>query len=240
MTMVREFSRKKPPQPRPPARRSNLAPIAAAFGAFAVGALAVFFWDALPSFGPWPSPLKLFESASTRTHPERIGRASTAPLLKICLTPRVMNVHRDEEIDPAILLMAIEGDPRDRLPRDHTMPREHGVLDTAQIWGEVADCVYQQNSYKFCDIDNRALAVQAANTFIRQADRIIAQPQAKYAALPGEVPALATVRDRVLEGLRLRLRNGVLIKEDFEGGVPVAVARLLVDAKTVRNDCASQ
>jgi hypothetical protein len=240
MTVTKEFGHRKSSRPVPQPQRSGLSLplVAAALGAFAIGGGAVFGWDQLPAFGQW-SPLKLFASRSL-SHPERLGRATTAPLLRICLTPQMLNIRHEQDIAPGILLEAIEGDPRGRLSRNHTKPREHAVLDTAQIWGEVADCVYRQNSYKFCDIDNRAFAVKAANAFIGQADRIIAQPQSKYAADNGDVPALSAVRERVVEALRARLRNGALIKEDFEGGVPVGVARVLVDTETTGNECAKQ
>ena len=40
----------------------------------------------------------------------------------------------------------------------------------ANAWGQVADCVYRQNSWNLCDPDNRALAVDAASAFVRNAD----------------------------------------------------------------------
>ena len=45
-------------------------------------------------------------------------------------------------------------------------------VEFTAIWADVADCVYRQNGWVLCDPDNRALAVEAANTFMRQlADR---------------------------------------------------------------------
>jgi hypothetical protein len=223
-----------------PRQARNPLPIAVAvLGLVALVGFAMFGQDYLPS--SMPSLSKLFERPGSLSHPERLGRAATAPLLKICLTPLMLNIRHEQEFQPGVLLGYIEGDPRNRLPRVHTMPREHGILESAQIWGEVADCVYRQNSYQFCDIDNRALAVKAANTFVGQADRIIGQPQSKVAAEPGEVPDLGTVRDRVIDSLKARLRNGALIKEDFEGGIPVGIARVLVDAAPpVHDECAKR
>jgi hypothetical protein len=228
-------------RPAQPSGRQSLLPTAAAtLCAFAIGALAVLGWNYLPASEIWPSLLKLFESSRTLTYPERLGRVATAPILKICISPALFNIRHEIDLEPGILLSYLEGDPRDRLPRIHTMPREHGVLEAAQMWGEVADCVYRQNGYKLCDIDNRALAVKAAKAFIGQADWIISQPQRKFAAEPGEVPALTTVRDRVLDVLRARLRTGVLIAEDFEGGVPAAIARVLTETQSVQTECVKQ
>ena len=194
----------------------------------------------MPDSRTWPSLLNIFDGSDRQTYRERVGRAATAPILKICLSPSMFNIHDRDDVDPGILLSFLEGEPRDRVSMIPNMPREHGVIEAAQQWGEVADCVYSQNSYKFCDIDNRALAVEVAKSFIGLADWIIAQPQSKFAAEPGEVPALAAVRDRVLDALRARLRIGMLIAGDFNGSAPIAIAKVLVETKTVQNECSKQ
>ena len=56
-------------------------------------------------------------------------------------------------------------------------PRDHGAVELAAKWGAVADCVFRSNSWGLCDIDNRALAIQAANTFLVQADQIASKPE---------------------------------------------------------------
>jgi hypothetical protein len=56
-------------------------------------------------------------------------------------------------------------------------PRGHRAVELAAKWGVVADCVYRSNSWGLCDVDNRAFAVQAANTFLGQADQIASKPE---------------------------------------------------------------
>jgi hypothetical protein len=236
MPVAREFGRKKTtPQPLPrTAKRSSLPLVAAAVGVFAIGGLAVLGWHYLPA----PDfLLRIFDRSNTA----RLGRAATAPILNLCISPALFGIRHEVNMSPGALLQLLEMAETNKTVAKFGKPPEHSWLETAQKWGEVADCVYRQNSYQFCDIDNRALAVEAANIFVRLADRIAAQPQSKYAAEPGEIPALTTVRDRVIDSLKARLRNGALIKEDFEGGIPVGIARVLVDAAPpVHNECAKQ
>jgi hypothetical protein len=243
MTLVREFRSQPPPLPQPRRRewRGLIATVAAALGAFAIGGLAVFGWNDLPAPGQWTSPLKLFVSANTINFPgERMGRAATAPFLKISISNELFGIRHQADLAPGTLLQYLEAGDTGQTVSKFGTPPEHAVLDHAAKWGEVADCIYKQNSWHLCDIDNRALAVKAGNAFLGQADRIISAPQAKFAAEPGEVRAISMVKDRVLDALRERLRSGVLIARDFEGGVPVAVARELVEIKPVQNECAKQ
>lgn len=238
MTFGRRF------QTQPPAQSSErwsfVSTGAAALCAFAIGGLAVFGWHYLPMPQPWPSPLKLFASSSGLSFPgERMGRAATAPFLKICINKELFGIRHEVDLLPGTLLEFLEGVSQPRLAK-FGAPPEHAVLELAAKWGVVADCIYKQNTWHLCDIDNRALAVKTANAFLGQADRIISQPSVKFAAEPGEVRAISMVKDRVLDALRVRLRSGVLIAKDFEGGVPVAVARELSEIKPVQNECAKQ
>ncbi len=76
-----------------------------------------------------------------------------------------------------MLLSLKASEAQGRVTRAPGTPREHAVIELAQMWGEVADCVYHQNTFRLCDIDNRALAVEAGSIFIRQTDKIAAQPR---------------------------------------------------------------
>jgi hypothetical protein len=171
----------------------------------------------------------------------RIGRSSTAPALPLCVTKRLMGIDESIEVTPDILLTALKGDPRDRVTRTPGAPREHAVIELAQMWGEVADCVYHQNTFRLCDIDNRALAVEAAGIFVRQADGIAAQPPETYAAEPGEIQALQSVRDRVVALLQNSVQSGVLLEADFPSRfAPPALRKILNEAGTLRNECAAR
>src|SRR5689334_21588982 len=43
-----------------------------------------------------------------------------------------------------------------------------GAKAFSMMWAEVADCVFRQNGYVLCEPDNRALAVEAVNAFVKQ------------------------------------------------------------------------
>jgi hypothetical protein len=127
-------------------------------------------------------------------------------------------------------------------------------LGLAILWGDVADCVYRQNGRALCDADNRALAVEAANTFVRQL-RISSAPQtgdavaSTFAAVQGngrvrsavyEVQALHAVAERMLSALRNRVEEGRLIAADFGFSAAPEVKNILGETATTRNACAEE
>lgn len=170
---------------------------------------------------------------------DRIGGSATAPVLNFCLTKRMMGLHAAIDITPQMLLMDLKASgTQRRLTRVLGAPPQHAAIETAEIWGQLADCVYRQDAFRLCDIDNRALAVEAANTFMRLTDAVVGQPEATFAAQPGEIQSLTATRDRVAEALRARVTSGVLIGSDFAPFAPVSVRAALNDTRTLRNDCA--
>ena len=186
----------------------------AAVGAFVIGAYAVLNRDKIPGPSQWISLLSAPAEADNKLtfSGERVGRSETAPLLKICVTKDVVrDADSDREIDPAKLFQILASARHaDRL----TTPRDHGAVELAAKWGAVADCVYRSNSSGLCDIDNRALAVQSANTFLSQADQIASKPE-NYSANQVEVDSLTQMKSRVLDSMQDLVRNGVLIVSDF-------------------------
>ena len=107
MTLVREFRSQPSPPPQPQRRewRSPIPTVAAALSAFAIGGIAVFGWDYLPAPGQWTSPLKLFVSANTINFPgDRMGRAATAPFLKICISNEPFGIKHQADLAPGTLL----------------------------------------------------------------------------------------------------------------------------------------
>jgi hypothetical protein len=239
---VTEFREFRTRHVRHVAERQSLLPtIAGAIAAFAVGALAVVSWNYFPAPAQWNLSSRFHASAGPSFSGDRIGRATTAPLLKICLTPAMLGIRHEVDLQPGVLLEILEAGTRQgRLTEVLGAPREHAVLETAAKWGEVADCVSHQNTWTLCDIDNRALAVDAINAFVRQADRVISQPGTTYAAQPGEIHALAANKERVLASLKSQAQNGVLIAADFGAFVPTSVRQVLNDNKPAENGCAKK
>jgi hypothetical protein len=122
----------------------------------------------------------------------------------------------------------------------------------SMAWGEIADCVYRQNARALCEPNNRALAVEAAASVVREVNALTAPQQSEssfaktYAAVNGaatikrNIDQLRDIKDRVLTGLRARLQDGRLIAADF-GYLPQAdLKRVLQDTKPTRNGCAEE
>lgn len=229
-------------QVRQPTRWSSLfSTAAAAAGAFVISAFAVLNWDKIPG------PKQLVSLLSEPAEPDnklsfsgnRIGLSETAPLLKICKNV-ALDVDPDRKVEPTILLqfLASAGNS-DRLTVAHQDPRDHTAVEHAAKWGAVADCVYRSNSLALCDINNRALAVQTANTFVIQADEIASKPES-YSANQTEVQSLAQVKSRVLDSMQYLVRTGVLIASDFTPLAPASVRQTLAKADPEQNACAQQ
>ena len=178
-------------QMRQPTRWSSvLSTAAAAAGAFVVGGFAVLNWDRIPGPNQWMSLLSAPAEADNKLSfsGNRIGRSETSALLKICVTKDlVLDVDSEREIDPAKLFQSlVSARNADRLTAVMGAPRDHGTVELAAKWASVADCVFRSNSWGLCDIDNRALAIQAANIFLVQADQIASKPE-NYSANQSEV-----------------------------------------------------
>ena len=122
-------------------------------------------------------------------------------------------------------------------------------VEFTAIWADVADCVYRQNGWTLCDPDNRALAVEAANTFIRQLGTAnkVDRPEAK----DSRSSRVGTNRDyilqsahsakgRILDGLRNQVAEGRLISSDFGMFAPVEVLQVVRDTKPMRDGCAKR
>lgn len=227
--------------PQPAAKRESLLPtIAGAVAAFAVSACVVLYWGQISSPGRWMPSLWGTPSASIAPAPsgERIGRAATAPLLKLCVTRSMFGLDDDQDIEPTHLLDVLNASATaGRVTATFGGKPRNETVNLAAMWGEVADCVYRQNSWQLCDIDNRALAVQAANTFVRQTDQVATQA-AKIGATAGDIQALTSTRDRVVEALQSRVNSGAMIASDFAPFAPAAVRAALGKTRTGGNACA--
>lgn len=238
----RNFNSRGTRQPPPPAEGGRMRLLVVGV---IIGAVATVTYGAIAFVRSPVMPLLMAERALAHNKIDffgpRIGRSSTAPALPLCVTKSLMGIDDSIEVTPDILLTALKGDPRNRVTREPGTPRQHAVIELAQMWGEIADCVYNQNAFRLCDIDNRAFAVEAGSIFIRQADDIAAQPPDTYAAQAGEIPALQSIRDRVMAAMQTRVQSGVLIAADFPSSfAPTAVRKMLTETETLRNECAAQ
>ena len=247
MNPTREFGTRRAQRPASPPTTSQAntgAMLRLAAAGLAAGAFVVIAWTTL-STTDVSALMTSLRASLPQGHdgPDfsgvRIGRSATAPVLGLCLTKDVMNIHPTINISPDMMLADLKASVHGRVNKSPRSAPQHWVIELAQMWGHVADCVYHQDAYRLCDIDNRTLAIEAGSIFVRQADRIIAEPQTTYGAEPGEIQGLQSTRNRVLELLRPLLQSGVLIASDFPPSfAPPAVQAVLNDTTTLRNDCA--
>ena len=228
-------------QIRQPTRWSSLlATAAAAIGAFVIGGFAVLNRDKIPGPSEWISLLSAPAEADNKLSfsGDRIGRSEVARLLKTCVTKDVaLEGDSSHETDPAKWFQSLIAARHVIAAQD--APRDRGAVEVAAKWGAVADCAYRSNSSALCDIDNRAFAIQAANTFLGQADQIASKPQ-NFSANQTDVESLAQVKSRVLDSMQYLVRNGVLIASDFTAFPPASVRQTLAKSDPEKNGCARQ
>ncbi|NWG23930.1 MAG: hypothetical protein HXY30_05845 [Pseudorhodoplanes sp.] len=244
---------------QPRAESSSCLPmIAGGIAAFAAGMLLVMAAGWLPSVSLANLTLKKpAQTAATATpvpqfEGERLGRASTAPLLRQCAPFAELGMDSDIKAQPADIYRLLKlGTRATSLARMvGANPQEFDQAPFVDAWASVADCVYKQNGWALCDPDNRALAVEAATTFVRGMDSAIRDANAaptgnglRRAFREKGSPApldLRSTKDRVLAGLRSRIENGYLISSDFGMFVPGEIGNVLSSARTVRNACAQR
>ena len=217
-------------------RRSLLPTIIGGVVAFVVGAFVVFSWDKIPK----DLTSLLPDWLGFNSEAERLGRPIVAPLLRVCVTKELVGATPGRGTDPANLLEDLENGTRaGRISAVISSSPQHAFVDLAVKWGGIADCIFKQEGTPLCQSDNRALAVEAANTFMRQAEEVLAKPDS-YAATNNEANALAQTKDRVLAALRQQFLDGALIAADFRSFAATEVRDLLSRTVAQKNVCAKK
>ncbi|MGB7256560.1 MAG: hypothetical protein WBD48_00610 [Pseudolabrys sp.] len=216
-------------------RRSMLPTVLGVIAAFAVGGLLVVGWNRMPAPAQW---LPFLSNETADSPPafsgNRVGRAETAPMLNRCVTKDMFGISGDAPMQSAILWQALStGSTMSRVASLFGQSNHDGEAELVTRWAEVADCVYRQNRVNFCDIDNRALAVEAANSFLRLSGPVGAKRSAS-----ADARAIVQTRRRVVDELKVLVANGELIASDFGALAPPAVRGALAVTKTVANGCA--
>jgi hypothetical protein len=224
-----------------PSRSGLFGTIMFAVAAFAIGAGSIAAWKWFSGSSPPPVANANPPAAASIGAPaptfagNRLGRAGTAPLLRTCTRSDTFEGFGAGSPDAIYTVLTTAGTMSRLAP---LIGAETGDgVQLAEYWRVIADCVYQQNSWHLCDADNRALAVESASGFIRSAARI-ATNSSKARDAQNIVSDNAQARQRVLEALRTRLRNGHIIAADFGPLQPPEITSLLADTRTVSNGCA--
>jgi hypothetical protein len=239
MTLVSELRERGIAQP---AERSGpVGTILFGVVAFALGVGAIMAWKWYPGSNPPPVASAAQPAAAGNDAPapkfsgNRIGRAGSAPLLRTCIKGDTFEGFGNGNPEAAYTMLTSIG-TMSRLAPLFGAETGDGAQFT-EYWREIADCVFQQNSWHLCDADNRALAVESAGAFIRNAERVAAKPPKTRDSqmILGEN---GRARQRVLDALRARLRNGQLIAADFNLLQPPEIKSLLDGTKPVGDGCA--
>jgi hypothetical protein len=214
-------------------RMSLLPTIVGGVVAFVVGAFVVFSWDKIPKDLTSLLPDSLGFSGKV----ERLGRPIVAPLLRVCVTKELVGAAAGRDTEPVKLLEDLENGTRaGRISAVISTSPQHAFVDLAVKWGAVADCIFQQEATPLCDPDNRALAVEAANTFMRQAEEVLAKPD-NYAATNNEINALSQTKDRLLAELQKQFLAGILTAADFRPFAATEIRNLLSRTVAQKNAC---
>jgi hypothetical protein len=195
---------------------------------------------------------------SIDTGARRLGRAEAAPLLTICMPMHKPGFGKDQPIEAGDLYRVLQtGSAFSRIASAAGI--RHNAVDDAgfaALWAEVADCIYRQNGWMICDPDNRALAVEAASTLVRQAsaaaksvktrdtselDRTMATIQRRHAPSRDYLLQNANAaKARVLAGLRNYVSDGRLTASDFGLFAPSEIAQVLRETRATRDACAAR
>lgn len=183
----------------------------------------------------------------------RTGRAETAPLLKMCIPLQRFGISRDQvPIEPRDiyrLLWAVSSMSRVAAVAGVKQTSMSDVEFTA-IWADVAECIYRQNGWVLCDPDNRALAVEVANAFLRQLSAAASadKPDPKDPARTTRqvtnrdyaLQNAQSVKNRVLDGLRHQVSEGRVIASDFGMFAPAELLQVVRETKVQRDACAKK
>lgn len=244
-----------------PKSSSPLPIILGAVIAFGIGLLGVSGIVKIPAFSPAPKTMAVAVPAGSAdgkaeiviaASSGRTGRAETAPLIKVCIPLQRLGIERNHTIASGdIYRMLWAASSMSRVAAAAGIKQKAiDDVEFVSIWAEVADCVYRQNGWVLCDPDNRALAVEAANAFVRQlaaaakadkpdaGDPVRAMRQGKnrdYALQNAQ-----STKGRILDGLRHQVSEGRLIASDFGMFAPAEVLQVVRDTKVMRDGCAKR
>jgi len=246
-------------------RKSPLPIILGAVIAFGIGLLGVSGVVRAPTLLPAKTQMVPVvqrdatpASVTIDTASRKAGRAETAPLLKTCMPMQKLGIGSDQPVEAGDLYRILQtGSAFSRIASAAGI-KQNAVDDAgfATLWADVADCIYRQNGWMICDPDNRALAVEAATTLVRQAStaaksaktpdtsdfaKTMATIQGKHA--PNRdylVQSANAAKARVLTGLRGYVADGRLTAADFGIFAPSEITQVVRETKVTRDACATR
>lgn len=249
-------------------KQSSPVPIViAAIAAFGFGAMAATGFVKLPAIFHKDAPAKEAVVAASAAKTEagtvassgwnRMGNAEKANVLLSCVPRHKLGLGGEigRKVDTADIYKILQaGTQMTRVAA--AFAAQPGVVDEtafATLWADVADCAMAQNGWTLCDPDNRALAVEATMNLVRQV-KASATPRRetdfdKVATKLGmknrqskeyQLYAARATRDRVLDSLRNRVKEGRFLASDFGYFPPEEIGKVLKETKPTRDACAEK
>jgi len=253
---------------QPPKKSGSLGFILGTLAAFAGGIMLVMAWGALPSFLPGggtapakpesaaqPGKAQAEKKVVIAASSARIGHAVESPLLRTCVPSRELGFEKTDRISNKDIYRILQMGAHASGLAGMIGVQQDAVdpVAFASLWGEVADCVFRQNGWALCQPDNRALAVEAVSTFVRQTaaasapqrESDVSRTMAKVQGDRGRANAYAlqnahAIRERVFAALRMRVEEGRLIAADFGMFTPGAVLNVVKSARAREDACAAR
>jgi hypothetical protein len=256
-----------------PKKSSSVGFIVGTIAAFGAGVIGVVAWGGLPALSIKGLTAGQPKAVAAVTHltpsapvaaakqPDisiptrgRLGNAVESKLLRSCM-PAEMNAASMAGMDNKALynLLQTTNQMMSIAAVAGAQDIATGAKSFSMMWAEVADCVFRQNGYVLCEPDNRALAVEAVNAFIKQSALAAAperdseltkatatrNPRGKLALEQAMYKVRAT-RERVLDTLKVRAQEGRFIASDFGFFAPSEVTQAVKSAKPTADACANK
>ena len=248
---------------RKPERSGATSTVLAVLGAFAVGALAVFGWQFVPTAAPSIPERGVTAARGIEVNipatGDRLGQPANAPLLRTCMAPPVMGAGdasysrqlgprssnpKNDFDEPFFPLDPVQSyailktlNTATRAAAVFKEPTAAGTsAQLSNMWGMMAECILKKNATELCDSHNRALAIEAVNNHVRHAEGALAQPNASASL---QLSRLAALKERVIVEFRGHVRDGSVIAADLGSSAPAEVRRVAQDTKPARNACAA-
>lgn len=240
--------------------------VAGTVAAFAAGIILVMAWGALPVpnlFGgagaakvaeTAPAALEKKPAVAIAANPARLGSAAESALLRTCVPTRKLGLPENVRNKDIYRILQVGAHATSVASLVGAQQNGFDPAAFADLWADVADCVYRQNGWVFCQPDNRALAVEAVGNFVRQTG-MAEVPQSDKSEFSKVAKKLngdrgrerayvmqnaRAVRERVLAALKTRVEEGRLVASDFGFFTPGEVMAVVKSAKPREDACAAR
>lgn len=161
--------------------------------------------------------------------PQRVGRMEEAPAYLTCANTIEYYRRRKTtaELDPRLIRNIIRGG-------SHT-------VNYAATVGPFLICVLDHNPLNVCDRDNRALAIEGVNRYLRVTDAIKMHAESRpHWTIPVKTGEVLRQRERMLAMIKEHARDGRLQRRDFGLHQHAEITRVFDSTPTSGDRCAAR